>query len=391
MFRKIIIELLFNKFNNVLNEANTEDSQGLELFISETSKIKFKLSNNINENDFIKFCNNDENYKKVISSTGNTLNEETYKKIFKHFIKNNDFVADSNSKVLGDSDYNTTDTWKKYGGSSHSKSKTDVVIGEYKYSVKNKSTPTQKIDASPSQFSALLNIASLSVPFVFKDLNKDIEKFTEIFSKVKINLKNILSSDGKNYIGFFDDSGKQKFHYSLSDIKSLLNYEGGYDTYEKAIKTNDKWKNIIKAMKSNTYNDILKKYKEYRKNNELASDELKKILDKANKYTETITQQEKFLKAFWEESLSGKIMFGENSEATANYLFNISGKLDGFTILSIEDAAKHLYKIEDLDKYISLSDMLIMGSKSSGGSTSAKIKSKQPEEIIRAVLKNKIK
>lgn len=193
---------------------------------------------------------------------------------------------------VGSKSYPTTPVWRNYGGISSSTSKSDVITNKDTYSVKNASTQVRVLDASLPQLTALVNYTIDSI-----GVSDQIQKV------VKANLskmKRIQSEDGFNIKRAHDSSGK---------------------------------KLGLAQMRKTAVGKTKKMIAEFDKN----SKELNAAL---NAIFKTVTNTPKFKSVFISESISGKTMFGTNSQACAGAILTWTVDFKDIQVHSIPTVTK---------------------------------------------------
>lgn len=212
-----------------------------------------------------------------------------------------------NAQQVGDTNFNTTDVWKSYGGIKSVRSKADVVGQNITFSVKNASTKVRVLDASAPQIVALIHCAM--------DKTKQTAKVRETIRKSINTLKELSNEEGAKLSRMY--KGKK---YGLGELRKIVN----------------------KAMQ--------KLISEYDANTKAMNDEVIKIFDSVQSDTD-------FKKAFIYESLSGKTMLGESS----------NGRADSILTWTADFTSVKNHDVKDVtDKIVSNFTIPKFGSKSSG-------------------------
>lgn len=235
-----------------------------------------------------------------------------------------------NAKQVGDTNFATTDIWKKYGGISSVRSKADVIGQNITYSVKNASTQVRVLDASAPQLIALIHCAM--------DKTKQTQKIKTSIRQTLNTLKELSNEEGAKISRMYDNK-----KYGLGELRKIVNTE----------------------MK-----ELIKKYDD---NTKAMNDEIEKIFEEIQSKTD-------FKKAFIYESLSGKTMLGESSEGRADSILTWSAD---FTVIRNHDI------LDVTDKVVNNFKIPKFASKSSGVTITKTIQSfyKEADKQITELMK----
>lgn len=211
----------------------------------------------------------------------------------------------SNAYQSGESNFQTTDTWKMYGGIKSARSKADVVSPGKTFSVKNASTQVRVLDAATPQISALILCAL-----------DQTNQTTKIKEKVKTNLdvlKQLATSEGSKLSRQYKDEKK-----GLTDLRKI---------------NDPKLKSIISKFDENT----------------------KKMNDEIHSIFEEVRSKGEFKKALIYESLSGKVMFGENSDGRADSILTWTADFGTVKSHDIDDVTTKIVSSFTIPKFASKS------------------------------------
>jgi hypothetical protein len=295
----------------IMKEAVTTGSSDAEnvlaLLMSNQSKSKEEFTT------FLKSKNTDSDFLKKYFDTN--IKKGDYIEIYYGaIVQIKKEKLPSNAYQSGESNFQTTDVWKSYGGIKSARSKADVVSPGKTFSVKNASTQVRVLDAATPQISALILCAL--------DQTKQTSKIKEIVKTNLDTLKKLSTSEGSKLSRQY--GGEKK---GLSDLRKI---------------NDPKLKNMISKFDENT----------------------KAMNDEIHAIFEEIRSKNDFKKALIYESLSGKIMFGENSEGRADSILTWTADFSKVTNHDIEDVSNKILSAFTIPKF---------GSKSSGSRISKTI------------------
>jgi hypothetical protein len=211
----------------------------------------------------------------------------------------------ANAQQVGDTNFNTTDLWKSYGGIKSVRSKADVIGQGITYSVKNASTQVRVLDASAPQIIALIHCAM--------DKTKQTETIRETIRTRLATLKELSNEEGSKLSRMY--KGKK---YGLGELRKLLD----------------------KNMKA-----LIKKYDD---NTAEMNREIEAIFDK-------VQSQSNFKNEFIYESLSGKTMLGETSDGRADSILTWTADFSTVKSHDIKDVTTKVISNFKIPKFASKS------------------------------------
>lgn len=211
----------------------------------------------------------------------------------------------TNAQQVGDTNFNTTDLWKSYGGISSVRSKADVIGQGTTYSVKNASTQVRVLDASAPQIIALIHCAM--------DKTKSTEKVKGAIRNNLATLKELSNEEGSKLSRMY--KGKK---YGLGELRKMVS---------------KKMQELIK---------------EYDKNTEKMNNEIKSIFDE-------VQSKNDFKHALIYESLSGKTMLGETSSGRADSVLTWTVDFTSIKTHDIKDVTAKIIGSFKIPKFASKS------------------------------------
>lgn len=211
----------------------------------------------------------------------------------------------TNAQQVGDTNFNTTDLWKSYGGISSVRSKADVIGQGTTYSVKNASTQVRVLDASAPQIIALIHCAM--------DKTKNTEKVKGAIRNNLATLKELSNEEGSKLSRMY--KGKK---YGLGELRKMVS---------------KKMQELIK---------------EYDKNTEKMNNEIKSIFDE-------VQSKNDFKHALIYESLSGKTMLGETSSGRADSVLTWTADFTSIKTHDIKDVTAKIIGSFKIPKFASKS------------------------------------
>lgn len=211
----------------------------------------------------------------------------------------------TNAQQVGDTNFNTTDLWKSYGGISSVRSKADVIGQGTTYSVKNASTQVRVLDASAPQIIALIHCAM--------DKTKSTEKVKGAIRNNLATLKELSNEEGSKLSRMYN--GKK---YGLGELRKMVS---------------KKMQELIK---------------EYDKNTEKMNNEIKSIFDE-------VQSKNDFKHALIYESLSGKTMLGETSSGRADSVLTWTADFTSIKTHDIKDVTAKIIGSFKIPKFASKS------------------------------------
>lgn len=211
----------------------------------------------------------------------------------------------TNAQQVGDTNFNTTDLWKSYGGISSVRSKADVIGQGTTYSVKNASTQVRVLDASAPQIIALIHCAM--------DKTKSTEKVKGAIRNNLATLKELSNEEGSKLSRMY--KGKK---YGLGELRKMVS---------------KKMQELIK---------------EYDKNTEKMNNEIKSIFDE-------VQSKNDFKHALIYESLSGKTMLGETSSGRADSVLTWTADFTSIKTHDIKDVTAKIIGSFKIPKFASKS------------------------------------
>ena len=289
----------------LLTEANTSGSTDAERVLAILINIKNKVKNEKQMTAFLS-NNKDEDsqflvnyFNKNMKDAGNLVN------IYFNALKN---IPEANkARQLGSGSYKTTMKWQNYGGIKSATSKTDVYTDGPHYSVKNGATSVRILDASAPQIVALINYTVDKLGYnekIKKSLTNNINEISKLAKSDSFNLSRMYDNE----------------KYGLGDLRKI---------------EDEKLQTLIAEFDKNTV-------------------ELNKV---TNEIFKTAQSNPKFNTTFVYESITGKDMFGKESEGAADHILTFSNNFQ-----TIKE-----YKMIDIAKKVSTSFKVPkFGTKSSG-------------------------
>lgn len=211
----------------------------------------------------------------------------------------------SNAYQSGESNFQTTDAWKSYGGIKSARSKADVVSPGKTFSVKNATTQVRVLDAATPQISALVLCAL--------DQSKQTAKIKEIVKTNLDALKELSTSEGSKLSRQY--GGEKK---GLTDLRKI---------------NDSKLKSMISKFDENT----------------------KKMNNEIHAIFEEVKSKNEFKKALIYESLSGKIMFGDDSAGRADSILTWTSDFSKVKSHDINDVTNKILSSFTIPKFASKS------------------------------------